>query len=118
MRVEGTYLNILRSYDKPTANVILSGEKILCYVYIHTHICARKYIYTYTHTMEYCSAIRQDILPFGTPWMDIGSHNFQLFFVFYVFFLGSIFSYLILTLLMICILVSSFLKRPLPHSHI
>lgn len=37
MGMEGTYLNILRPYDKPTANVILSGEKMLCYVYKHTH---------------------------------------------------------------------------------
>ena len=29
MDIEGTYLNILKAiYDKPTANIILSGEKL------------------------------------------------------------------------------------------
>ena len=29
MRIEGTYLNIIKAiYDKPTANIILSGEKL------------------------------------------------------------------------------------------
>ena len=31
--VEGTYLNIIKAiYDKPTANIILSGEKLKAFV--------------------------------------------------------------------------------------
>ena len=32
MGIEGTYLNIVKAtYDKPTANIILNGEKLNCY---------------------------------------------------------------------------------------
>ena len=30
--IEGTYLNIMKSiYDKPTANIILNGEKLIAF---------------------------------------------------------------------------------------
>ena len=33
MDIEGTYLNILKAiYDKPTANIILSGEKLKAFL--------------------------------------------------------------------------------------
>ena len=32
--IEGTYLNIIKAiYDKPTANIILSGEKLKAYIH-------------------------------------------------------------------------------------
>ena len=32
MCIEGTYLNVVKAiYDKPTANIILNGEKLNCY---------------------------------------------------------------------------------------
>jgi len=34
MGTEGTYLNIVRAiYDKPTANIILNGEKLKAFPY-------------------------------------------------------------------------------------
>ena len=33
--VEGTYLNIIKTiYDKPTANIILDGEKLKLFLYL------------------------------------------------------------------------------------
>ena len=33
MGIEGTYLNIVKAiYDKPTANIILSGEKLKAFL--------------------------------------------------------------------------------------
>jgi len=33
--VEGTYLNIIKTiYDKPTANIILNGEKLKLFLYL------------------------------------------------------------------------------------
>ena len=32
---EGTYLNIIKAiYDKPTANIILNGEKLFCFFFL------------------------------------------------------------------------------------
>ena len=32
MGIEGTYLNIVKTiYDKPTANIILNGEKLIAF---------------------------------------------------------------------------------------
>ena len=34
--IEGIYLNIIKAiYDKPTANIILNGEKLLQYTYFN-----------------------------------------------------------------------------------
>ena len=33
------------------------------YIYVHTH--------TYTHTVEYYSAIKNEILPVTATWMDV-----------------------------------------------
>ena len=44
--IEGTYLNIIKAiYDKPTANIILNGEKLKAFLLkiwdkdVHSHHC-------------------------------------------------------------------------------
>jgi len=38
---------------------------------ICVYICIYVYVYIHTHTMEYYSAIKNEILPFETTWMDL-----------------------------------------------
>ena len=42
-------------------------------IYLYTYyMCVYIYIYTHTHTMAYLSGIKNEILPFARPWMDLG----------------------------------------------
>ena len=77
--IEGTHLNIIKAiYEKPTANIILNGEKLKAFLLrsgtrqgcpsTDEWIKKRWYIYT----MEYYAAIKRNgILPFATTWMEL-----------------------------------------------
>ena len=53
MGIEGTYLNIVKAmYDKPTANIILNGEKLKAFP---PKIRNKTRMSTYTTTIQYSS---------------------------------------------------------------
>ena len=43
--------------------------KKTCYLYMYTHVCV--YTHIHIHTVKYYSAIKYEILPFATTWMDL-----------------------------------------------